>query len=134
MALVTHWKIPTNVVKDAQTGSTVFNMPNQWIKTNHFEQWMMAIDTSQYMVDDILVKVDRAAMANSLETRVPMLDHRVVEFAWQLPLDFKIKNGVGKSVLREVLYRHVPRINRAAQTRIFYSTWTMVTRAFKRMG
>ena len=107
--LVTHWKIPTNVVKDAQTSSTVFNMPNQWIKTDHFEQWMMAIDTSQYMVDDILVKVDRAAMANSLETRVPMLDHRVVEFAWQLPLDFKIKNGVGKSVLREVLYRHVPR-------------------------
>ena len=60
-------------------------------------------------MDILLVKVDRAAMANSLETRVPMLDHRVVEFAWQLPLDFKIKNGVGKSVLREVLYRHVPR-------------------------
>ena len=107
--LVTHWKIPTNVVKGAQTVSTVFNTPNQWVKTDDFEQWMMAIDTSQYMVDDILVKVDRAAMANSLETRVPMLDHRVVEFAWQLPLDFKIKNGVGKSVLREVLYRHVPR-------------------------
>ncbi|WP_329415636.1 asparagine synthase (glutamine-hydrolyzing) [Acinetobacter indicus] len=107
--LVTHWKIPTNVVKGAQAVSTVFNTPNQWVKTDDFEQWMMAIDTSQYMVDDILVKVDRAAMANSLETRVPMLDHRVVEFAWQLPLDFKIKNGVGKSVLREVLYRHVPR-------------------------
>ncbi|MGX9938314.1 asparagine synthase (glutamine-hydrolyzing) [Acinetobacter pseudolwoffii] len=107
--LVTHWKMPTNVVKGAQIVRTVFNTPNQWVKTDHFEQWMMAIDTSQYMVDDILVKVDRAAMANSLETRVPMLDHRVVEFAWQLPLDFKIKNGVGKSVLREVLYRHVPR-------------------------
>lgn len=107
--LVTHWKIPTNVVKGAQAVSTVFNTPNQWVKTDDFEQWMMAIDTSQYMVDDILVKVDRAAMANSLETRVPMLDYRVVEFAWQLPLDFKIKNGVGKSVLREVLYRHVPR-------------------------
>lgn len=107
--LVTHWKTPNNVVKGAQTVGTVFNTPNQWVKTDDFEQWMMAIDTSQYMVDDILVKVDRAAMANSLETRVPMLDHRVVEFAWQLPLDFKIKNGVGKSVLREVLYRHVPR-------------------------
>lgn len=107
--LVTHWKIPTNVVKGAQTVGTVFNTPNQWVKTDDFEQWMMAIDTSQYMVDDILIKVDRAAMANSLETRVPMLDHRVVEFAWQLPLDFKIKNGVGKSVLREVLYRHIPR-------------------------
>lgn len=107
--LVTHWKIPNNIVKDVQAVGTVLNTPNQWVKTDHFEQWMMAIDTSQYMVDDILVKVDRAAMANSLETRVPMLDHRVVEFAWQLPLDFKIKNGVGKSVLREVLYRHVPR-------------------------
>lgn len=107
--LVTHWKIPTDVVKGAQTVSTVFSTPNQWVKTDDFEQWMMAIDTSQYMVDDILVKVDRAAMANSLETRVPMLDHRVVEFAWQLSLDFKIKNGVGKSVLREILYRHVPR-------------------------
>lgn len=107
--LVTHWKIPTNVVKGAQTVSTVFNTSNQWVKTDDFEQWMMAIDTSQYMVDDILVKVDRAAMANSLETRVPMLDHRVVEFAWQLPLDYKIKNGIGKNILRDVLYKHVPR-------------------------
>lgn len=107
--LVTHWKIPTNVVKGAQGVSTVFNTSNQWVKTDDFEQWMMAIDRSQYMVDDILVKVDRAAMANSLETRVPMLDHRVVEFAWQLPLDYKIKNGVGKSILRDVLYNHVPR-------------------------
>jgi len=107
--LVTHWKIPTNVVKGAQGVSTVFNTSNQWVKTDDFEQWMMAIDTSQYMVDDILVKVDRAAMANSIETRVPMLDHRVVEFAWQLPLDYKIKNGIGKNILRDVLYKHVPR-------------------------
>lgn len=107
--LVTHWKSPTNIVKDAHALGTVLNTPTEWIKTDHFEQWMMAVDMSQYMVDDILVKVDRAAMANSLETRVPMLDHRVVEFAWQLPLDFKIKNGVGKTILRDVLYRHVPR-------------------------
>jgi asparagine synthase (glutamine-hydrolysing) len=70
---------------------------------------MMALDMLSYLPDDILVKVDRAAMGVSLETRVPFLDHRVVEFAWSLPLDFKLRNGVTKWPLRELLYRHVPR-------------------------
>jgi asparagine synthase (glutamine-hydrolysing) len=66
-------------------------------------------DAGTYLPDDILVKVDRASMANSLETRAPLLDHRIIEFSYQLKLSYKIQGGISKRVLREVLYRHVPR-------------------------
>jgi asparagine synthase (glutamine-hydrolysing) len=69
---------------------------------------LMALDTLGYLPDDILTKVDRASMAVSLEARVPLLDHRVLAFAWSLPLNWKITDGVGKSLLREVLAKRVP--------------------------
>ena len=107
--LVSHWADPLTAVIGAKEPQTLLNTPSKCLFMESYEEWMMAMDAQTYMVDDILVKVDRAAMANSLETRVPLLDHRVVELAWRIPLDMKIRDGVGKWVLREVLYRHVPR-------------------------
>jgi asparagine synthase (glutamine-hydrolysing) len=71
-------------------------------------QHMSFLDTLGYLPDDILVKVDRAAMSTSLETRVPFLDHRVVEFAWSLPAHFKVRDGESKWLVRRVLERHLP--------------------------
>jgi asparagine synthase (glutamine-hydrolysing) len=107
--LASQWQDPASIVLGAQEPPTLLTDPEAWPHTGNLAQWMMAMDAQTYLPDDILVKVDRAAMANSLETRVPMLDHRVVELAWRVPLQQKIRDGQGKWLLRQVLYRHVPR-------------------------
>lgn len=106
--LISQWKRPQEIVVGSIEPTTLLNQKAHWPLTDCFEHWMMAVDAQTYMVDDILVKVDRASMANSLEARVPFLDHRIFEFAWRLPLEMKIRGGKGKWILRELLYRHVP--------------------------
>lgn len=107
--LISHWHYPSDIVLDSEEPSTL--LQTVWPELEHLGEIerMMAMDLVTYLPDDNLVKVDRAAMGNSLESRVPMLDHRVVEFAWSLPLAYKLRNGVTKWPLRQVLYRYVPR-------------------------
>ncbi len=108
--LVSIWKDPSSLVLEKYRGFACA----QDEKVNHnvgpdFIQNMMFSDMSSYLPDDILVKLDRASMHVSLESRVPMLDHRVVEFAWRLPISMKIRQGQDKWLLRRLLYRYVPR-------------------------
>jgi asparagine synthase (glutamine-hydrolysing) len=105
--LVSHWTRPTEIVIGGSE-----QPPREFpasLDLRLFTEEMMLIDVLTYLPDDILTKVDRASMSVSLETRAPLLDHRLFEFASALPLEFKFRSGVTKWALREVLYRYVPR-------------------------
>lgn len=104
---ITHWRDPTSLVINGTEPSTQITKPQ--VHLEGILEQMMALDSVSYLPDCILCKVDRAAMGFSLETRVPMLDHRVVEFAWRLPAAMKIRDGQGKWILRQVLMKYVPR-------------------------
>lgn len=110
LRLISHWNEADGLVIGAdESAPDISHQLNGIAKTADGVGRMMALDAMTYLPDDILVKVDRAAMGVSLETRVPLLDHRVVEFAWRLPMSMKIRNGQSKWILRQILYRYVPR-------------------------
>jgi len=105
--MVTFWRFPEAATPGAKGIPTVLDQPPKRGSLTDIER-MMQIDMLSFMVDDILAKVDRATMAVSLESRAPLLDHRVAEFAWDLPLEYKQRGGVGKWALRQVLHKRVP--------------------------
>ncbi len=106
---MSQWRDPERVVTGAHEPGTQLQALAQLRSLPSATEMAMMADLLFYLPDDILVKVDRASMAVSLEVRVPLLDHRVVEFAWKLPLHFKIRNGTAKWILRQILYKYVPR-------------------------
>jgi asparagine synthase (glutamine-hydrolysing) len=107
--LVSLCKNPNQIVINSTEPETIIDRPPAWIDLNlDFASQMMYLDSMTYLPDDILVKVDRAAMGVSLESRVPFLDHQIIEFAWQLPHSMKFRDRQGKWLLRQVLYKYVP--------------------------
>jgi asparagine synthase (glutamine-hydrolysing) len=103
---VSNWKEPESIVINGVERENLVTHPP--LKLDSIVEQMMALDSLTYLPDDILVKVDRAAMGVSLETRIPFLDHKIIEFAWKLPLSMKIRHGKGKWILRQVLNKYVP--------------------------
>src|SRR6185369_16419612 len=95
------------VLGNSQDSILKFHLNDSIAFKNKIE-YMQYVDTKMYLPGDILTKVDRASMAVSLEARVPLLDHRVLEFAWQLPFNFKVFDGQRKWILKQILYKYVP--------------------------
>jgi asparagine synthase (glutamine-hydrolysing) len=108
MQFVSSWLDESSIVIGVDSALKTNNLSNL-LDNESFIHKMMLMDMKTYLPDDILCKVDRASMYNSLETRMPFLDKSVIEFAWSLPMDMKIHSSGGKKVLREMLYNYVPK-------------------------
>ena len=106
--LCSHWQNPTDVVINSKEPGTLLTEFKPDLTGLNSQQQMMVLDFITYLPDDILVKVDRAAMASSLETRVPFLDHKLIEYVCKIPHSLKFRNGQGKWVLRQILKKYVP--------------------------
>lgn len=106
--LISHWKAPAEVVVEGFEPPTLLTDSARWPEAASFAQRMLFFDASGYLPEDIFTKVDRTTMAVGLEARIPLLDHRVVEFAWRLAPSLRVRGSQGKWILRKVLERHVP--------------------------
>jgi asparagine synthase (glutamine-hydrolysing) len=107
-SLISYWQPPFSPLPGVSEPPTAFTDAGRRAGLDSFAEKMMYLDMISYLPDDILVKVDRASMAVSLEARGPLLDYRVAEFSWRVPLSMKIRDGQGKWLLRQLLYRYVP--------------------------
>ena len=107
--LLGHWNDPETLVLDGRTPEYFLSHESNWTISSEPMENMCFADLNTYLPDDILTKIDRASMAVSLESRVPLLDHRVVEMSWRLPMDMKVREGTSKWILRTLLYKYVPR-------------------------
>lgn len=103
-----HWRRPHEFVLDGAASTTFFDQTDTWRHPDGLLEEMMLVDGVTYLPDDILTKLDRASMSVGLEARVPLLDHRVVEFAWRLPRRLRWRDGQSKWMMRESLKRHAP--------------------------
>lgn len=108
VALTSHFNPPGAITLNQEQHPTQITDETYWPSLEEGIERMMYFDLVTYLPDDILVKVDRASMAVSLEGRMPLLDHRVVELAWSFPLEFKLRNGTGKFLLKKVLDHYIP--------------------------
>lgn len=106
---VSHFKASDKLVLDSGVYPTEFESLAGRLSSFSSQEKMMLLDALTYLPGDILTKIDRASMAVSLEARVPLLDHRIIEFSYRIPITMKTKNGQGKWPLREVLYKYVPK-------------------------
>jgi asparagine synthase (glutamine-hydrolysing) len=104
---MSHWRDTAGVTLGSVEPPTALTDPQRWAQVDGLLAWMMYLDLVMYLPDDILVKVDRASMGVSLESRAPFLDHRVVEFAWRIPPGLRVRDGRGKWLLRQLLRRYV---------------------------
>lgn len=107
--LCSHWQNPTEAVINSKEPGTILTNFNPELKRLDNQEQMMVLDSITYLPDNILVKLDRAAMASSLEARAPFLDHKLIEYVWKIPHSLKFSDGQGKLILRKILSRYLPK-------------------------